>query len=157
MPSLPDRPILSEAEHALPPFLMNLFELSSLESSGIPVNWPAGLTTSSAHQLIFEFFEPMIEREDSTEHSSTVHTSSSLHAPSPSSGHRHATFSFSHLDPVAPESQVSDVSTSSSLPSPSPSDLHELLDLSDAGESVLWPPGYDARSAAQILKRRRLA
>ena len=122
-----DRPALSPAEQALPPYLLNLFELSSLESNGIAVNWPDGLTTSTAHQLIFDFFDPMIEREEPKLESEEV--------PSPDA-------------PVCPSS---DSFSESFL-----SNLKDLVSLHDAGEPVVWPDGFTVTLAQQLLSQHHI-
>ena len=140
------------------------------------MNCPSGLNTSSAHQLIFEFLEPMISREDDIEHSTSTQCSSMLDAESPLLGPQRA--DSSHFHPHGPEgaliggeqhedvltsgnelldSLVPDVGLPPGLPSSLPPNLQDLLELYEAGESVIWPPGYDAHSASQLLKKRRLA
>ena len=57
-------PIGCRAESFLPPELLNLIELASLEASGVQVQWPDGIVIKVAHAIIFDFFSPMIERDE---------------------------------------------------------------------------------------------
>ena len=173
------RPAMSAAERALPPYISNLFELSSLESSGIQVIWPDGLNTSSAHQLIFDFFEPMISREENwLAHGGAISpVSMGLANDQPSSddavasGHVAQIHLHEDSAPVVNEQDVQpmavgderldlpipDLGLPVGQPSSLPPNLQDLLELHEAGVRVIWPPGYDAISASQALKRRRLA
>ena len=119
MPSSSSSSSACRAEQALPPDLLNLIELSSLESSGVKVDWPEGINTQLAHTLIFEFFSPMIEREEVNEEIAAmgahVYPSGNIGSKSPDTA---------------------------ALSSPFRENLEELLSLSDAGESVTWPEGF---------------
>ena len=35
--------------------------------SSIPVHWPEGINTKITHEIIFDFFSPMVEREEVNE------------------------------------------------------------------------------------------
>ena len=110
------------AEQALPPQLLNLFELSNLESQGVAVQWPHGLDTASAHAIIFDFFSPMIIRE---------HVEDIPSAPA-----------------ANPEEAIS---SSQSLSDSQRATLSDLLSLSDSGETVIWPEGITAEVARQLI------
>ena len=110
------------AEQALPPQLLNLIELSSLEGSGVQVQWPEGINTRIAHDLIFEFFSPMIEREEISE---------PIALPD-------GNINFPVLDSCAISESLRE-------------NLQELLSLHDIGETVVWPEGFSPLRAKQVL------
>ena len=113
------------AEQALPPKLLNLIELSSLESSGIKVVWPDGINARIAHELIFDFFEHSAsESEEIDENPAQMDTNTVIQNGS----------------------QDSNIGSSAFR-----ENLKELLSLSDEGESVCWPEGFSSLRARQFL------
>ena len=119
--------------------LLNLFDLSSLEASGHQVQWPNGLDTASAHAIIFDFFSPMIRKEDGGTHEDIeidrmVEEDPDAPTEQPNIG--------SAVDPIDDHSENHNFDLDN---------LAELLSLSDAGESVCWPVGLSAECVRRML------
>ena len=131
------------AESMLPPRLLNLFELSSLEGSGQQVQWPDGLDTASAHAIIFDFFSPMIRKEDGGTHEGVELDGEILDPPTTLIPEQH--ISSSEVDPIIDQQMNIDYNLDN---------LSELLSLSECGESVSWPVGLSADSVRLMLQRR---
>ena len=94
------------------------------EGNGVKVEWPNGINANIAHDIIFDYFSPMIESEEVNE--------------------------VIALPDRCTDSRVISSTTESQ---PFRDNLQELLSLSDAGESVVWPEGFSALLARQVLSR----
>ena len=111
-----------QLEDFLPPHIVNLIELYSLEEDGEKVNWPDGVNKTSAHNTIMAHFGyPSPESSPSP-------------SSSPASGCPQATSSAT-------------VGNLLLLDSNRLERLKELIDLEDFGEPMSWPEGLDSSSA----------
>ena len=121
------------AEEMLPPFLLNLFELSALEGSGATVQWPEGINTQIAHAIIFDYFELMINSNVPNPDDTVIEQVVENHPVQNPSSSSNSQPSVINMSQVAIDN------------------LEELLSLFDAGESVIWPDGLNAQSARIML------
>ena len=141
-------------ESFLPPKMMNLIELITLEAEGNCVQWPQGINAKIARDLIVDFFSPMIDWvDDEPKLDSHVHDSPSNSnvGTSFTPNQEREEINDTYTDVTNPSSVASQHPAQVELSDASRDNLAELLSLSDDGENVIWPHGFNAQRARMVL------